>query len=46
MESGFGRQGLYVHTWPIHFVVRQKLTEHCKAAVLQFKTSVKYSSDE
>ena len=30
-------EGMYVHMWLIHFAVQQKLTQHCKATVLQFK---------
>jgi len=26
-----------VHVWLIHFAVQQKLTQHCKATVLQYK---------
>ena len=28
----------------IHFVVRQKLTQHCKAVILQFKEKTKTSN--
>ena len=30
-----GDMGIYVCIWLIHFVVQQKLTQHCKAIVLQ-----------
>ena len=28
------REGTYVYIWLIHFVVQQKLTQHCKATIL------------
>ena len=31
------REGIYVYIWLIHFVVQQKLTQHCKATILQKK---------
>ena len=31
------REGIFVYTWLIHFVAQQKLTQHCKATVLQSK---------
>ena len=31
------RAGIYVHIWLIHFVVQQKLTQHCKATIFQLK---------
>ena len=31
------REGIHVYTWLIHFVVQQKLTQQCKAIILQFK---------
>ena len=30
-------EGIYVHVWLIHFAVQQKLTQHCKATILQQK---------
>ena len=30
-----GDIGIYVYIWLIHFVVQQKLTQHCKAIILQ-----------
>ena len=32
---GCRREGRYVYMWLIHFVVQQKLTQHCKATKLQ-----------
>ena len=29
------REGIRVYTWPIHVVVQQKLTQHCKAIILK-----------
>ena len=29
------RKGIYLYVWLIHFVVQQKLTQHCKAIILQ-----------
>ena len=34
-------EGIYVHMWLIHFAVQQKLTQHCKATILQFKKKKK-----
>ena len=31
------RKGMYAHVKLIHFVAQQKLTQHCKATVLQSK---------
>ena len=31
------RDGVYVHVWLIHVVVRKKPTQHCKAIILQLK---------
>ena len=30
-----GDMGIYVYMWLIHFVVQQKLTQYCKAVILQ-----------
>ena len=30
-------KGIYVYVWLIHFAVEQKLMQHCKATILQFK---------
>ena len=35
------REGRYAHIELIHFVLQQKLTEHCKAIMLQEKTNYK-----
>ena len=32
-----GDMGIYVCIWLIHFVVQQKLTQHCKTIILQLK---------
>ena len=29
------RKGIYVYIQQIHFVVQQKLTQHCKAIIVQ-----------
>ena len=31
------KEGIYVYVWLIHFVVQQKLTQHCKATIPQLK---------
>ena len=36
-EGGGKREGIYVYMKLIHFVVWQKLIQHCKAIILQFK---------
>ena len=47
MVSGVGgrlqREGIYVYIELIHFVVQQKLTQHCKAIILQLKKKKKRS---
>ena len=30
-----GDMGIYVYIWLIHFAIQQKLTQHCKAIILQ-----------
>ena len=39
-DVGAGREvqeaGMYVHIWLIHIVVQQKITQHCKAIIVQF----------
>ena len=44
MVGGVGgrlqREGIYVYIELIHFVVQQKLTQHCKAITLQLKKKV------
>ena len=32
----------HTDTWLIHFAVQQKLAQHCKATVLQFKKKIIY----
>ena len=36
VEGRSKREGIYVYIWLIHFTVQQKLTQHCKAIILQF----------
>ena len=36
MEGRPKREGIYVYIKLIHFVVQQKLTQHCEAIILQF----------
>ena len=31
------KKGIHVYVWLIHFAVQQKLTQHCKATILQQK---------
>ena len=35
------REGICIHTEPIHVVVQQKLMQHCKAIILQLKNKLK-----
>ena len=35
------KEGIYVYLWLIHAVVRQKLTQHCEAIILQLKVNKK-----
>ena len=37
----FKREGTYVSPWLIRVVAWQKLTQHCKAIVLQLKINLK-----
>ena len=37
MGGRLQREGTYVYVWLINFVVQQKLTQHCKAIILQLK---------
>ena len=41
MGGRFKREGTYVYLWPIHVVVWQKPTQHCKAIIIQLKISLK-----
>ena len=34
-DRRFRRDGIYVYIWLIHFIVQQKLIQHCKAIILQ-----------
>ena len=34
MQEG-GDMEIYVYIWLIHFVIQQKLSQHCKAIILQ-----------
>ena len=36
-EGNNKKEGIYVYIQLIHFVLQQKLKQHCKAAVLQYK---------
>ena len=40
MERRSKRARIYVFTWLIHFVVQQKLTQHCKA-IIKYITPIK-----
>jgi len=31
------REGIHVYEWLIHIAIQQKLTQQCKATILQFK---------
>ena len=39
LDGGVGRlrEGIHVYSELIHFIVQQKLTQHCKATVPQLK---------
>lgn len=37
----FQREGIYVYSWLIHVVVRQKPAQCCKAVIIQLKVSLK-----
>ena len=42
MSGGrFQREGIYVYIELTHFIVQQKLTQHCKAIILQLKKKIK-----
>ena len=36
VQGRLKREGMYVYAWLIRFIVQQKLTQHCKAIILQF----------
>ena len=40
MQEG-GDMGIYVYVYLIHFVIQQKLTQHCKAIILQKRCYLK-----
>ena len=33
MGGRFKRERIFVYTWLVHFVVQEKLTQHCKATI-------------
>ena len=37
----FQKEGIYVYIYLIHFTVKQTLTQHYKAIILQFKNKTK-----
>ena len=37
---------VYIYMYMIYFVVQQKLTQHCKAVILQFKRTKSQESQE
>ena len=41
---GGKREGIYVYPWLIHVDVRQKLTQYCKAIILQLKLKTEQRS--
>ena len=41
--QGGGDVGTYVYVWLIHFVIKQKLTHHYKAIILQWRCLKKKS---
>ena len=36
------REGMCVHIWLIHFIVKQKLVQSCKVIIFQFLKNVIY----
>ena len=41
MRGRLKREGTYVYLWLMHTVVWQKVTQHCKALILQLKLNLK-----
>jgi len=41
VRGRFKREGTYVYLWLMHTVVWQKVTQHCKAIILQLKLNLK-----
>ena len=41
VEGRFKRKGIYVYIQLIHVAVQQKLTQHCKAIILQLKNKLR-----
>ena len=37
VQEGLEREGLYMYLQLIHGILQQKLTQHCKAVILQLK---------
>ena len=37
VEGRLKREGIYVSVWLIYVVVQQKIMQHCKAIIFQFK---------
>ena len=37
VDRRLNKEKIYVYIWLIHIVVQQKLTQHCKAIIFQFK---------
>ena len=43
--GGEEREGIHIHIKLIHAVVQQKLTQHCKAVIFQFKIKSKFERE-
>ena len=41
MRGRLKREGIYLYLQLIHIAVQQKLTQHCKAIILQLKINLK-----
>ena len=41
VEGRSRREGIYVYIQLIHFIVQQKLTQHCKATIFQLKIYIR-----
>ena len=39
VQGRLKREGIHVYIWLIHFIVQQKLAQHCKAIILPKKVN-------
>jgi len=42
VQGRFKKEGIYIYIQLIHFAVKQKQTQHCKAIILKLKKKKKF----